>query len=85
MLFKPLVHTFLFTEYLETTSSDKTYIGVNEPTYRLLNGLVPENLHLFNYTDGKSRFEEDELIIVDSNIYIKNDINLTEIFYDFHF
>jgi hypothetical protein len=74
ILLKPLVHTFLFTEYLETTSSDKTYIGVNEPTLKLYRGLDRENMYLFDK-------DEDDYIIVDNKIFTENTTKLSSIFY----
>ena len=63
ILFKPLIHKFLFPEFLETNSSDRTYIGVNEPAYLLFEGIVSDDIYLFNDVNGKPWFEEDEIYI----------------------
>ena len=63
ILFKPLIHKFLFPEFLETNSSDRTYIGVNEPAYLLFEGIVSDDIYLFNDVNGKPWFEEDEITI----------------------
>ena len=90
ILFKPIVHTFLFTEYLETTSSDKTYIGVNEPTYVLLDGIkISDTIYFHSFRAGKSFFDKEkfkmkwppEPFFIGDNIFHKYNWKLSSIFY----
>ena len=87
MLFKPIVHYFFSTEYLEITSSDKTYIGVNEPTYVLLDGIkISDTVYFDDFVTGKSYFDKSSKsnpisFFIGNNIFFKNGKNLSSIFY----
>ena len=80
ILFKPLIHKFLFPEFLETNSSDRTYIGVNEPAYLLFEGIVSDDIYLFNDVNGKPWFEEDEITIKGEKIFYKIPSKLSKIY-----
>ena len=61
ILCKPITHYLFFQEYLEITSSDKTYIGANEPTYVLLNGIKKsDTIYFHNFKTGKSYFDKSD-------------------------
>lgn len=87
MLFKPIVHYFFSIEYLEVTNSDKTYIGVNEPTYVLLDGIkISDTVYFHDFKTGKSYFDKSSKAIPESffigdNIFFKNERKLSSIFY----
>ena len=86
ILFKPIIHYFFSTEYLEITSSDKTYIGANEPTYVLLNGIkISDTIYFHNFKTGKSYFDKSdnnrESLFIGNEIFLKTNQKLPSIFY----
>lgn len=87
ILFKPIVHYFFSIEYLEIISSDKTYIGVNEPTYVLLDGIkISDTVYFHEFNTGKSYFDKSskanpKSFFIGNNIFFKNGKNLSSIFY----
>ncbi len=85
MLFKPIVHYFFSVEYVEVTNSDKTYIGVNEPTYVLLDGIkISDSVYFHDFRRGKSYFDKSQnrgYFFIGDNIFFKNKRKLSSIFY----
>ncbi len=85
ILFKPIVHYFFSIEYLEVTNSDKTYIGVNEPTYVLLDGIkISDTVYFHDFETGKSYFDKSQnrgYFFIGDNIFFKNKRKLSSIFY----
>ena len=87
MLFKPIVHYFFSVEYLEVTNSDKTYIGINEPTYVLLDGIkISDTVYFHNFKTGKSYFDKSSTLtprpfFIGDNIFFENYAKLSTIFY----
>ena len=61
---------------MEITSSDKTYIGANEPTYVLLNGIkISDTIYFHNFKTGKSYFDKSdnnrESLFIGNEIFLK--------------
>lgn len=84
MLFKPIVHYFFSPEFVETTSNDKSYIGVNEPTFRLLDGMkVSDTIYFYDYSRKQSLFtiNKNDHAYIDDKVFVKNEEKLSTIFY----